>query len=258
MEDHIAITRSLKEDKLKKIKGEFSRVSIVFVLVCVLPILLYLFYDFGLFTITKKGEFQSLEEATSLLFNETEGTTGTAFLVSETKALTARHVVEQLNVGEKVVLNFDQASPPFQINATLEYKGETSETQSSLKYFLTDFALLRVDDPEVISNNGIQPIPIGNSDGLGNLTEVIAIGYPSGDYSIKRGDINSDSFNDLDLFKVDPAANPGDSGGPLVQKETKSVIGILVGGSPGSQGENIAIKINNIREILSNEGFSMQ
>ena len=114
--------------------------------------------------------------------------------------------------------------------------------------------MLKLDDPSIVQDAGIYPLSIGDSDGLGNLTPVIAIGYPNGDYSIKRGDINSDSVDDLALFKIDNAMNPGDSGGPLVLEDEQTVIGMMVGGLTGAEGENVANKINNIMVLLDEAG----
>ena len=91
------------------------------------------------------------------------------------------------------------------------------------------------------------------------MTSIIAIGYPSGDYSITEGGINSDKVNDLELFKLDAATNPGNSGGPIISQDDHTVIGMLVGQKGGiTEGENIANKINNIMQLLENNGVSIE
>jgi len=93
---------------------------------------------------------------------------------------------------------------------------------------------------------------LGESDAVQNLDEVVLIGYPNGDYSITKGNINSDKYQGLNLFKLDATSNPGNSGGPCILKEDNTVIGILVGSSTtAQQGENIAVKISDVKKILA-------
>jgi S1-C subfamily serine protease len=120
------------------------------------------------------------------------------------------------------------------------------------EYFLTDMAVLEVSE---ISD--IEPLVLGESSIVENLDEVILIGYPNGDYSITKGNINSQKYHDADLFKLDATSNPGNSGGPCILKNDNSVIGILVGGSSiAKQGENIALKIDDVKSILGKAGIS--
>jgi S1-C subfamily serine protease len=153
-------------------------------------------------------------------------------------------------VGDQVDLSFEKSGSKLQAKGKIKYIGATtaqlSNNGASLDYFLTDVAVLEV--PPI---NDIEPLVLGESDGIKNLDDVILIGYPSGDYSITQGKINSDQYQSLNLFKTDAAANPGNSGGPLLLKEDNTVIAILVGGSSGpAQGENIALKINDVKALL--------
>ena len=176
---------------------------------------------------------------------------GTAFLVSPTKLLTARHVVEGYQLGESVDIVFEKAKVLKQVKAKIIYIAPTTvmpaaDQKVPLEYFLTDFALL-----EVAEITDIIPLETGSSVSVMDLDEVILIGYPNNDYSITKGSINSLTYQGLDLFKFDAAANPGNSGGPLILKADNSVVGIIVGGSGTSaQGENIAIKIDNIKKLI--------
>jgi V8-like Glu-specific endopeptidase len=177
--------------------------------------------------------------------------TGTAFLVSPTRLLTARHVVEKYQVGETVDIVFEKAKALKQVKAKIAYiaPGNFSVADGNkvpLEYFLTDFALLEVDEID-----DIIPFEIGSSASVMQLDEVILIGYPNNDYSITKGNINSLTYQGLDLFKFDAATNPGNSGGPLILKADNTVVGIIVGG-PGmeAQGENVAVKIDNVRKLI--------
>jgi S1-C subfamily serine protease len=102
----------------------------------------------------------------------------------------------------------------------------------------------------------LEPLVLGESDAVQNLDEVILIGFPNGDYSITKANINSDQYQGVNLFKLDAASNPGNSGGPCFLKDDNTVIGILVGGKqPGTQGENIALKINTVKDLLRKSGI---
>lgn len=256
--NHLGITPRLREENRNKVRKRFNAAALVFSIVCLLPVLVYGMYSLGIFRSVKGSEFQDLEMATALVFVEASGKTGSAFLVSGTKLLTARHVVDGLNINDQVILRFEKANPPMETTATLEWMASTTFSKNELDYFLSDVAVLRLDNPALMEERNIFPIPLGNSDGLGNLTPVIAIGYPNGDYSIKRGDINSVTYNDKELFKVDPATNGGDSGGPLILAEDGTAVGMMVGGLRGAQGENVANKINNILALLDEAGLNLE
>jgi S1-C subfamily serine protease len=253
--NRIDLTPQLKEQRRFALRRQFNTIAIVYAIVCLLPFLIYGLYAWGVLKSTKKGEFEDMEKATALVFVQSSGKTGSAFLVSEDRLLTARHVVDDLQPGETVLLRFEKLSPVLEITATVEWIAETSSEKGALEYFLTDVAVLKITDPSILADKGLIPISLGSSTGVGTLTKVVAIGYPSGDYSIKRGDINSDTYNGLDLFKVDPATNPGDSGGPLISESDRSVIGIMVGGLEGAQGENVAVKIDNVIGLLEKGGI---
>lgn len=230
--------------------------SVLFWFATALPAIVYLLFYFGVFSATPTSEFKDWEEATALV--TAGGASGTAFLVSYEKLLTARHVVEDVEEGGSVTLIFDRADPKITTTATLEWKDDTGYPDNDISYFTTDVAVLRLDDPSVVEI--LLPFSLGNSDDAQPLaTEVVAVGYPIGDFSITRGDINSDNFEGKELFKVNVATNPGNSGGPLLSLDDDTVIGMLVGQRGGVvQGENIANKANNITMLLKKNGISIE
>ncbi|WP_254410988.1 S1 family peptidase [Dyadobacter diqingensis] len=179
----------------------------------------------------------------------TSGGVGTGFLISSTQILTARHVVE--NVKSTVQVTFEKAGEPRTVEGKVRYIAPSNGIVSPdgtvpIEYFLTDFAVITIQPV-----TDIIPLDLGESDGINPLDEVILIGYPGGDYSITKGNINSDTYQGQNLFKLDAASNPGNSGGPCILKDDNTVIGILVGGgSSGNQGENIALKISTVKALL--------
>lgn len=236
-----------EQDRISLLK-RLRSCSMVFTLLALLPIAIYWLFAFGL--IPSRSPFaEDIQEPVAKL--QTNSTVGTAFLVSPTKLLTARHVVEHLKVGDEVQLFFEKTPTPKNITAKIIYIAPTTIPKNTdgtvpMEYFLSDFAVL-----EVPETTDIVPLYLGESDVVAELDEVILIGYPSGDYSISKGNINNSKFQGFDLFKLDATSNPGNSGGPCISKVDNSVIGILVGGSgPNYQGENVALKITNVKTLL--------
>jgi S1-C subfamily serine protease len=226
-----------------------------FVALICLPFLLYIPFAMG--WLGGKPAFgDDLQEPVAKVM--TPLGTGTAFLFSPTHLLTARHVVEGMNTGDKVDLLFEHTKNQRQVKGTIKYiapsntMGADSLGRVNLQYFLTDMAVLEVDEI-----TDITPLTLGESDAVSNLDEVILIGYPGGDYSISKGNINNDKYQGTNLFKLDATSNPGNSGGPCILKEDNTVIGILVGSnSTQMEGENIAMKINDVKALLDQAGIS--
>jgi V8-like Glu-specific endopeptidase len=239
---------------LRTEKIKHKRIAIATAIpVAFLPLLIWALFYFG--AIPNKPSFESeIQEPVAKVV--TKNGTGTAFLISPTTLLTARHVVEGMAVGDEVELFFEHAQNQMQVKAKIRYITPTDNPmvngQVDTQYFLTDMAVL-----EVSEINDIEPLILGESSAVENLDEVILIGYPNGDYSITKGNINSQKYQDADLFKLDATANPGNSGGPCILKNDNTVIGILVGGSNiAKQGENIALKIDDVKSILDKAGIS--
>lgn len=257
--DHHGLTLSKRKEVLFIYRKQFRTAGVVFLIVSLLPILLYVLFDLNILGTLKSKVFSEMETATAMVIIPESGKTGSAFLVTGSKMLTARHVVDEIPEGGRVDIVFSKAIPEINTSAIVEWKAPSDIATSStvpLDYFLTDVAVLRLSTPMEVED--ISPFILGDSEGIVNLTPVVAIGYPTGDFSIKRGDINSDMINGKDLFKVDPSVNSGDSGGPLILEGDKTVIGMMVGGLANSEGENIAIKINTIYDLLDNASVTLE
>jgi V8-like Glu-specific endopeptidase len=247
------ITETIQENKRVSVLKKIRIVTVLFVVTILLPFFIYLLFNLGL--ITGKSAFNSdIQEPVAKVVTSTG--VGTAFLISPTILLTARHVVENNTVGDEVEIFFEQSKSKLNVKAKIKYISPSSfqpvNGQVPMDYFLTDVAVL-----EVSEITEIEPLQLGESDAVSNLDEVILIGYPNGDYSISKGNINSDKFQGFNLFKLDATSNPGNSGGPCILKNDNTVIGILVGGSGSQyQGENVALKIDDVKRILDNAKIS--
>lgn len=244
----LGITDNLQESKRIAIKKRIGIVTTVFLLSAFLPFVVYALFYFNI--LSSKSAFSSdIQEPVAKVLTGTG--VGTAFLINSTTLLTARHVVEGSKVGDEVDVIFEQSKNKFSTKAKIKFISpstlHSADGKVSGDYFLNDLAVL-----EVLPINDIEHLVLGESDGVSNLDDVILIGYPNGDYSITKGNINSSSFQGFNLFKLDASSNPGNSGGPCILKDDNTVIGILVGGSgAGFQGENIALKINDVKRILT-------
>ncbi|MEM7101687.1 MAG: serine protease [Bacteroidota bacterium] len=247
---HLGITPHERNKKRKSLLRKGRLIATMFTIIALLPLVVYGLYHFQL--LASQGAFSSnLEEPVALIQTES-GKLGTAFLVSSTKMLTARHVMDTSSIGKTVTVTFEQVDPPIETTATVEWydasQGVASSGTVSNDYFESDVAVLRLNNPSDVID--ILPLDLGDSEVVQNLDEVTVVGYPLGSYSISKGNINSTDYDDKELFKLDASSNPGNSGGPVIN-EHDEVIGILVGHqSLALQGENVSLKINKAIELL--------
>lgn len=249
--DHMEITPHLRDQKRNTLRKKGQYPLYGFFVSLVLLVLIFSGYYFGLFKSSFKSPETLLSEAVGMITTNA-GAQGTAFLVSNEFLITARHVVESINKGDQVTIDFVRKGI-VTTNALLEWREETAPSDP-LDYFMSDIAVIRLTKPEEVEN--IRPLTLGTSEGIALLTEVIVAGYPDGDFSLTDGAINSDNIEGKSLFKIDAASNPGNSGGPVVLKSDFSVIGVLVGGKEGYQGENVANKIDNVLLLTQGRGIT--
>jgi len=133
----------------------------------------------------------------------------------------------------------------------------------------SDLAVLKVDIPQ----EGLFPIPLGDSDQVHVGDFVIAVGNPFnyegtmtlGIVSSKGRTLESINpapggsyFSAGDLIQTDAAINPGNSGGPLINIDGE-VIGVnraistesfSATGNPVNSGVGFAIPVNIVRRVL--------
>jgi S1-C subfamily serine protease len=121
-----------------------------------------------------------------------------------------------------------------------------------------DLALLKVE--EAIS---AAPIKLGSDQGLSEVQEIMAFGFPfgkelalnPGDYpsiSINKGHITALRKKDglLNRIQIDAVVNPGNSGGPIIDR-SGNVVGVVVSGVLGAGAVNFAIPVSHIRKFLN-------
>jgi S1-C subfamily serine protease len=119
-----------------------------------------------------------------------------------------------------------------------------------------DLALLRVADA-----TGLPALALGSDDGVAELTEVVACGFPFGEaLAVGRGEYPAVSINAgavtalrrkgdaLHRLQLDASLNPGNSGGPVLGPDGK-VVGVVVAGVKGS-GVNFAIPVSHVTRFV--------
>ena len=115
-----------------------------------------------------------------------------------------------------------------------------------------DVALLRVAPKDLaIIRNELGMIPyltLGDSDSVRRADEVLALGYPLGQESLKSttGVISGREKN---LIQMSAPINPGSSGGPLLNTQAE-VIGINTSGITEAQNVGYIIPINDLKVVL--------
>lgn len=115
-----------------------------------------------------------------------------------------------------------------------------------------DIAVLRIPQSELDAIKeqlgGITPLSLGDSDTVYRTDEVLALGYPLGQESLKStsGVI---SGREQQWIQMDAAINPGSSGGPLLNIHGE-VIGINTATILEAQNIGYIVPINNVKVIL--------
>jgi serine protease Do len=117
---------------------------------------------------------------------------------------------------------------------------------------LTDTALIKIE-----TDFFLNPIPLGNSDGLKTGEMVLAIGNPlglkhtvtSGLISAKERISPNPQDRHVNFLQTDSAINPGSSGGPLLNLYGE-VVGINTAILSDAQLIGFAVPINTVKEVM--------
>lgn len=173
--------------------------------------------------------------------------TGTAFCVHPAGLfVTNEHVVRGAAGAVTVVL--DPALPTQRV-----LKATVARTDAE-----ADLALLRVEGA-----TDLPALPLGTADGLAELADVVACGFPLGkalapdraEYpavSVNAGTVTALRFKGKELHRVqvDVALTYGNSGGPVLDDRGR-VVGVVVSGVGGGKGINLAIPAGALSRFLA-------
>lgn len=173
--------------------------------------------------------------------------TGTAFCV---------HPSGLFVTNEHVVRGADKADITLVLNPSLPgervLKARVARTDKAL-----DLALLRVEGARDLPS-----LPLGTLDGVAELADVVAVGFPLGralspnrkEYpavSVNAGTVTALRYKGRDLqhIQVDVSLTFGNSGGPVLDDSGK-VIGVVVSGINLGRGINQAIPVSRLASFL--------
>lgn len=170
-------------------------------------------------------------------------TAGSAFFISDQgELITNAHVVEEATSIWVKIPSLGK------VIIDCEVVGKSPER---------DLALLRPtkEGLEIIKKNlkAIPFLPLGNSDEVHRVDEVLALGYPLGQASLKStsGVVSGrEHISGLHLIQVSSPINPGSSGGPALNL-TGEVIGITSAGIPSAQNVGYIIPVNDLKLVLA-------
>jgi hypothetical protein len=205
--------------------------------------------------VTSFGDVQSqadiakLGKAATVLLEANDNAQGSAFCIhSAGFFITNQHVVRQQSVVPLIM------NPGQKTEKTLQAR--VIRTDADL-----DLALLQVS-----GEKKLPALTLGSEEGLAELTEVVAFGFPFGSglatnkkekpaISVNVGRITSLRLKEGELHRLqlDAALNPGNSGGPLLDKDGK-VVGVVVSGVQGA-GVNFAIPVGYLSKFLARPEF---
>lgn len=115
-----------------------------------------------------------------------------------------------------------------------------------------DIALLHLaPESRAVIEESLGRIPyleLGDSDRVHRSDEVLALGYPLGQQSLKST-TGVVSGHEQHMIQISAPINPGSSGGPLLNVEGK-VVGINASGITEAQNVGYAIPINDLKIVL--------
>lgn len=170
---------------------------------------------------------------------------GSGFFISDKgEVITNMHVIDQAQSVWIKIPSMGKAIIP------AEVLGKAPER---------DLALLRITDQgkEIIKRElGLDKLPflkLGDSDLVNRADEVLALGYPLGQASLKStsGVVSGrEHIGGKYLIQISSPINPGSSGGPAVNLNGE-VIGISVAGIVSAQNVGYIIPVNELKMICN-------
>jgi serine protease Do len=165
---------------------------------------------------------------------------GTGFIVDKNGyIITNNHVVEG---GEKIRVKLHGDSS--------EYRARLIGTDRE-----SDLAVIKID-----ARRPLEPVAIGNSDGVQVGDWAVAIGSPFGLEATVTAGIVSATGRDIDgaqqfqrFIQTDAAINPGNSGGPLlnIRGEVIGVNTMIATRNGGSEGVGFALPVNMVARVYN-------
>lgn len=200
--------------------------------------------------------------------NEPCVATGTGFLVSHSKLMTAGHCVRKgKNIEDiRIIFNFQMKDKKnfqrefdkrevYRIKHIIYYQYDPKERLSP------DWALIKLDRTVV----GIEPLQVSHT--IQKRARVYMLGHPMGLPLKFSGEASVKNIAHVHKFECDLAAFRGNSGSPVIDRVTHAVVGMLVNGfEPGYEidqeykrnaGESRVIARRITQEETKKEGYEL-
>lgn len=200
----------------------------------------------------KNGDYSNVVLVTTLR------STGSAIYVGNQYLLTAAHVVQGMQVGDKCGIEFqDPNSSPVK-SVSLEAELVTSGKFLPAEDIEEDYALLRI--LYVDASNLAKECPFGSAAKVKIQDNISVEGYPNGVYSSTVGTINNLNggvTGSSKILVVSADAWGGNSGGAL-KSANGDMLGIVTMGGTvvgKTAGQTYVLKIDDIRNKLKGYGL---
>lgn len=163
--------------------------------------------------------------------SQNELITGTGFFISPTHIVTNYHILVEAIEGTAKIVNKAKTYP---------IQGVVAKDPEN------DLAILQV------ANDGIKPLPLGDSDQMRVGMDVFTIGNPRDfEGSFSSGKISGRRIDgDKKRLQMTASISPGSSGSPMLNLKGE-VIGVVYKYRPDGQNLNFAIPSNYVNELLN-------
>jgi V8-like Glu-specific endopeptidase len=213
------------------------------------------------FAFHKKIFKNSTGSYSAVVLVRTNDGTGSAIHIGNNFLLSAAHVYEGMQIGDKCTIEFqnpnDTAGSNIVAEAELMCMGNYLQDPSPEE----DYALLKVQIIDASKyaqaysiNNDLSSVKVGD--------EITVEGYGAEEYMLTSGNvcnINGGTADSKNLFVVDAKAWHGNSGGALLDKN-KQILGIVIAGGALqglNDGQTYALKVDKIMNELRSKGFQL-
>lgn len=200
-------------------------------------------------TIRWEPNVAELSQHTAIIYDETDGSSGTGFPIDSKTFITNSHVVGYGPDSKGQRIPPDERVSPYDKRIQVVLPNGVSLTGKIIG-LAPDFDVAVISVPE---NNFVKPMPIGDSNSLRVGDTIWAMGNPMGmTFLTTRGIITKTNSiipgTITEMTQIDASINHGNSGGPLVD-ERGQIVGINTAIADPAGNYGFSMEINTSRKI---------